>query len=248
MNESTPPESLYGNVPVAPVAKAPTLLEQVVAVFTEPEALFKRLEATPVWGGALVLMTVLNTVVSVLWARKVDVDAMLRPMMEANPKIPAESIDNIIAMQGKMILPFSVLGGLLGLAIVSLVMALVYWVISSWTAEGRKPSYRQAFSATVVSGLVATPKFVLLGIICALKNIGGAKPDALSPTSLGFYLAPDSVKLHAFFNTMDLFTFASLFILFLAARHTMRLKVSGAALCVAVSALLMIALPVLGAR
>ena len=248
MSESNPSESLYGSESAPPKVKAPSLLEQLVGVFTEPGALFSRLEATPVWGGALVLLTALNTAVAVLWALRVDVDAMLRPMLEANPKIPAESIDGIISMQTKMILPFSVLGGLLGLGVVSLILALVYWIVGSWTHEGRKPSYRQAFSATVVSSLVGAPKAVLLGIICSLKTIGGAKPDALSPTSLGFYLVPDSVKLHALFNALDLFTFASIFLIYVATRHTMRLKASGAAICAVIAALLMIALPVLGAR
>jgi hypothetical protein len=248
MSESNPPESLYGQEPAPPAVKAPDLMEQLVGVFTEPGALFTRLEATPVWGGALALLTALNTAVAVLWARRVDVDAMLRPVLEANPKIPAESIDNIIAMQGRMMLPFSVLGGLLGLAVVSLVLALVYWIVGAWTHEGRKPTYRQAFSATIVSSLVGAPKAVLLGIVCSLKAIGGAKPDALSPTSLGFYVVPDSVKLHAFFNALDLFTFASILLIYIATRRTMRLKASGAAICAAIAALLMIALPVLGAR
>jgi hypothetical protein len=248
MSDSNPSESLYGNAVPPPVVKPPSLMDQIIGVFTEPEVLFRRLAVTPVWGGALALLTILNTVVAVIWARRVDVDAMFRPMLERNPKIPSESIDRVIEMQGKMILPFSILGGLLGLAIISLVVALIYWIVSTWSHEGQKPTYRQVFSGTVVAGLVNLPKFLLLGIICGLKNFGGAKPDQLSPTSLGFYLAPENLRLHAFFNALDLFSLASLFILYLAARYTMRLKVSGAAVCVAIMALLTFVLPVLGAR
>jgi hypothetical protein len=248
MTESPSTESLYGNQPEPASLKPPSLLDQVTGVFTEPSALFSRLEATPVWGGALALLTVFNTVVGVIWALRVDVDAMMRPMLERNPSIPAERIDSIIAMNGKLILPFALLGGLLGFAVIGLVMALIYWIIARFTAEDRIPTYRQAYAATVVAALVNLPKFLLLGVICSLRTIGGAKPDALSPTSLGFYLAPESIKLQALFNAMDLFTFAGLAILFIAARRTLRLKPLGAFLCVAVAALAMIALPVLGAR
>ena len=242
-----PMEKLYGEEPPPPPVP-PTLLEQVVGVFSEPVALFQRLAVTPVWKGALILMTALNVVVTMLWARKVDVDAMIRPILERDPRIPVDNYDTIIAMQGKMILPFALVGALLALGLISLIMALVYWAIGRGTAERQPPSFPQAFSATVVSGLVLLPKLLLLGIICTLKNIGGAKPDALSPTSLGFYVVPESLKLQSIFNNLDLFTAAALFVLFLAARHTLRLRTQGAAACVAVAAAATFLLPLLGAR
>jgi len=57
MSEMAPSESLYGHEPPPLPLKAPHLWEQIVGIFTEPVALFKRLETTPVWGGALTLMT-----------------------------------------------------------------------------------------------------------------------------------------------------------------------------------------------
>ena len=242
-----PIEKLYGEEPPPPPVP-PSLLEQVVGVFSEPAALFQRLAVTPVWKAAMALMIVVNMVVTVLWARKVDVDAMIRPMLERDPRVPVDNYDTIISMQGKMILPFSLVGALLALPIICLVMALIYWGIGRATAERQPPGYPQAFSATVVAGLVLLPKLLLLGIVCALKNIGGAKPDALSPTSLGFYVVPESLKLQSIFNNLDLFTLASLFMVFLAARHTLRLRTQGAAACVAVAAAAAFLLPLLGAR
>jgi len=242
-----PIEKLYGEEPPPPPVP-PSLLEQVVGVFSEPAALFQRLATTPVWKGALSLMVAANLVVTVLWARKVDVDAMIRPMLERNPRIPVDNYDAIISMQSKMILPFALVGALLALPLISLIMALIYWAIGRGTAERQPPSFPQAFSATVVAGLVLLPKLLLLGIVCTLKNIGGAKPDALSPTALGFFVVPDSLKLQSIFNNLDLFTFAALFMVFLASRHTMRLRTQGAAACVAVAAAATFLLPLLGAR
>ena len=248
MSVEAPRESLYGeDKPVAVVAP-PSLLDQVTGVFTDPVALFKRLSVTPVWWGALGLLTALNLVVSVIWASRVDVDAMLRPMLERNPKVSAEALEAAIAFQTHAMLPFAILTGLFALALLSLVVALLYWGLGQVTAEDRPPSYAEAFSATVVSGLVGLPKVLMLGLVCALRNIGGARPDALSPTSLGFYLVPESLKLQALFNGLDLVNLASFLMVYLAARHAMRLKVSGALLCAGLAAALTLGLPILGAR
>ena len=239
------PDSLYGTQPPPVPEPAPGLLDQVVGVFTEPVALFKRLAATPVWGGALALLTAFNLAVAVLWARKVDVDALLRPVLERNPRLNPEDLERILAIQARFTLPLAILGGLVGLTLFCLLMAWLYWLVGKATAEHHPPAFRQAFAATAVGALVGLPKAILLGIVCTLRNIGGTKPDALSPTALGFYVAPDGIRLHAFFNTLDLFTFAGLLMVFLAARHAMRLKVAGAVLCTAIAAVVMLGLPVL---
>jgi len=241
-------ESLYGSEPPPVPGQAPGLLEQVVGVFTEPVALFKRLAVTPVWAGALALLSAANLVVTVIWAKRVDMDAMIRPMLERNPRIRPEDYDRIIEMQGKFTLPFGILFAIIGLGVVCLITALLYWLVGKWTAEDQPPSYRHAYAATVVSSLVSLPKALLLAVVCALRNLGGARPDALSPTALGFYVVPEGIKLQALFNSLDLFNFAAMVMLFLAARHTLRLKVSGAALCAALLAVLMIGLPALFAR
>ena len=248
MTEPASEDSLYGNAAPPVLDPGPGLMDQLVGVFTEPAALFKRLAVTPVWAGALILLSAANLVVAVIWAHRVDADAMFRSILERDPRVHPESYDTAIAIQSKMLMPMSIVSGLLGLAVICLIMAFLYWLIGLRTGEQRPPSYREAFSATVVSSLVALPKTVLLGIVCGLRNFGGARPDALSPTSLGFYLAPDSLKLQAWYNNLDLFNFAMLFMLFLAVRHTMRLKVAGAVACTATAAFLMLVLPVLFAR
>lgn len=248
MEPYPPNESLYGNQPEPPAPVAPGLMDQLTGVFTEPGALFDRLRATPVWGGALGLLLVANAVVTVLWALRVDVDAMLRPVLEANPKIPPERIDDIIRMQAKFMLPVGLPVGLVFMVLTFLLSALVYWLVAKGTAEGERPGYVQAFSAVTVSSLVGLPRAILLAIICGLRNFGGATPDALSPTSLGFYLAPDQPKLHALYNSMDLFTFATLALTWIAARRTLRLNAAGAAICTAWMGLLTIVLPLFRAH
>ena len=56
------------------------------------------------------------------------------------------------------------------------------------------------------------------------------------------------MKLHALLYTLDLFFIAEAVLLFLAARHTMRLKTISAASCVLITLVLGIGLRVLGAK
>jgi hypothetical protein len=249
MTELTPSEGLYGHAPQGqPNAPAPGVLEQVVGVFTEPVALFKRLAAAPAWKGALGTTMAFSVVTTIVWGLKVDVDAMIRPILEANPSLSADQVDKAIEMQSKFIVPGGVVGVLLGLPLFLLLASLIYWLIGKATAEGEKPSFPHALSATAVSGLFMLPHALLVILMCLVKPINGLTPEKITPTSLGYFVAVEGVKLHAFLYRMDLFTLGSLVLLFLAARHTMRLKVEGALACAGVSAMLAIVLPSLFAR
>lgn len=108
------PETLFNEQPEAPKPKAPGLLEQIAGVFTDPIALFRRLNQTPTWGWALGAILVSAMVLTMVWAMKVDADEMLRPILERNPQITSAQIDTIIDMQKKFILPFSALGVIFG--------------------------------------------------------------------------------------------------------------------------------------
>lgn len=238
---------LYGEAsgePV-PVASAPGLLDQVTGLVTEPVALFQRLRTTPVWKGALALTVVVTLGMTVAWGLKVDVDAMLRPVLEQNPNIAPEQLDKIIEMQGKFLLPSGIIGVLLMIPLFTALLAWFYWLIGKVTAEGEAPSFQQALSMTVVPGLAALPKLLLATVMCLVKPINGLTPDKVTPTSLGYFLTVESPKLQAFLFRFDLFTLATLALLFLAARHTLRLKASGAAFCTGLAGFLMLVLPAL---
>lgn len=250
MTEPEARESLYGNEPVPPAPQPPSLMDQAAGVFTEPVTLFQRLRATPVWGGAFALLLLLNAAVTLIWGARVDLDAFLRPMLEKNPKMTAEMIDHAIAgSSNKIIMIFGTIQMLVAVSVVFLLLALVYWIVAKVAPEEAGPrTYRQAFSATVVSSLVGLPKAVLLGIICALRTVGGLRPDQLSPTSLGFYLVPENPKLYALYCNLDLFTLAALGVTWLALRHTLRVKAGGAWAAVVILAAFMVGLPVLLAK
>jgi len=245
---SDPNPSLYGEQPQAPKPPAPGLLDQIVGVFTSPSELFERLHVSPSWGWALGALTTAGVILTVIWGLKVDVDEMLRPILERNPQIQSAQIDTIIDIQKKFILPFGVLGALFGTAVVVLLAALLYWLVGKSMAEGEKPSYVQALSAATVPGLVRLPYVLLIAVICLVRPIGGLTPEKIAPTSLGYFLHVDSLKLHALLYSLDLFFVAEIVLSYLALRKVTRLKTSGAILCVAVAVIVAIGGRVLGAR
>jgi hypothetical protein len=245
---SEQPTSLYGDQPERPKPKAPGLLDQLVGVFTSPVDLFQRLNKAPSWGWALGAIIVGSLIITVIWGLKVDVDEMLRPILERNPQLQSSQIDMAIEMQKKFILPFSILAALFGPACVMALVGLFYWLIGKGLSEAEAPSYPQALSAAIVPSLVKLPFILLVAIICLMRPIGGLTPDKIAPTSLGFFLHVDSLKLQALYYSLDLFFLAEAVLAYLALRYLMRLKPLGALICVLVPLALSIGLRVLGAR
>ncbi len=245
---SDQPESLYGHQPEPSRPPAPGLLDQIVGVFTAPVELFQRLSKAPSWGWALGVLIAFALVITVAWGLKVDVDEMLRPILERNPQVQSSQIDMIIEMQKKFILPFSILGALFGTAAAMALVALFYWLIGKALPEDEAPSYPQALSAAVVPALVKLPQMLLIVVICLVRPIGGLTPDKIAPTSLGYFLHTESLKLQAFFYTLDLFYLAEAVLTYLALRHLVRMKTVGALLCVLLPMAFGIGLRVLGAK
>ncbi|MBI4911866.1 MAG: YIP1 family protein [Acidobacteria bacterium] len=244
-----PNPSLYGDEP-APATKpvAPGLMDQFIGVFTEPVTLFKRLAAAPSWAWAVGLGVALALTVSVIWGLRVDVDAMLRPILERNPQLSADQIDAAIGIQRKFILPFSVLGSLIGIPVITAIVALVYFLVGKGLSEGEPASFEHAMSAAAVPGLVMVPHSLGVLVMCMVREVGGATPDKLAPTALGFFLHAEAPKVQALFNLMDPFVIASWVMTWLATRHLMGMKVSGATLCTALVVLFGVGGRLLGAR
>jgi hypothetical protein len=246
MNEQ--PTSLYGDQPEGPKSQAPGLMDQIVGVFTGPVDLFQRLNRAPSWGWALGLLMVGSLVITVIWGLRVDVEEMLRPILERNPQIQSSQIDMIIEMQKKFILPFGILGVVFGIPAVMALVALFYWLIGKALPEGEAPSYPQALSAAVVPSLVKLPHMLLLAVICLVRPIGGLTPDKIAPTSLGYFLHVESVKLQALYYGLDLFYLAEAGLAYLALRYLVRMKTAGALICVLIPLAVSVGMRILGAK
>jgi len=252
MSES---DSLYGSSE-NPEAPTPTpvpapglgLLDQFIGIFTEPVETFKKLNTAPAWIWALVLIILVNLVVVGIWGFKVDVDAMLRPGFEANPKMTQEQMDQVISFMEKFFPYIVILQTLIIIPIAVFCMSLIYWLIGRSTAEDERPSYVHALSATVVPGLVMLPHSLLILAMAFLRPVGGLTPEKLTPSSVGFFVNAANPKVHALLYALDPFTLGGFVLGFLAFRHTMRMKTGGAIACTVLAVLITVGFRILGAK
>jgi len=246
MSES---ESLFGSNE-KPEAKPPAmgLMDQFVGLFTEPIETFKKLQTSPAWVGALVVLIFTSLVVAGVWGFKVDVDAMLRPGFEANPKMTQEQMDQVISFMEKFFPYIAIVQTLFIIPIAVFFMALINWLIGKAAADSEPPSYVHALTATVVPSLVMVPHSLLILVMTFLRPVGGLTPEKLTPSSVGFFVNVANPKLHALLFALDPFTIGSLVLGFLAFRHTMRLKTSGAIACTALAMLFTLGFRILGAK
>lgn len=250
MSES---ESLYGSnenpeTPTPPPAPALGLMDQFIGIFTEPVETFKKLHKAPAWIWALVVLVLVNLVVVGVWGFKVDVDAMLRPGFEANPKMTQEQMDQILSFMEKFFPYIVIVQTLILVPIAVFVMSLIYWLIGRSTAEDERPSYVHALSATVVPGLVMLPHSLLILAMVFLRPVGGLTPEKLTPSSVGFFVNAANPKIHALLYALDPFTLGGFVLGFLAFRHTMKMKTGGAIACTTLAVLIAVGFRILGAK
>jgi hypothetical protein len=228
-------DQLYGDQTPLAKAKAPSLLEQIEGVFTAPRALFDRLSQTPSWVPAFFVMIGSVVVVTAIWGSRLDMEGFLRPIMERNPNATADQIDKGIEFMSKFGPWIFTIQALFVVTAVIFFTALLYWLIGMGTAESEKPGYTKSLIATVVPLLVMLPHSLLTILLIFIKGVGTLTPEKIPPTSVGYFVHIESPKLSALLYNMDVFAIASWVLIYLAARHTMRLKPLGAGLCTAAS-------------
>jgi len=235
-------QSLYGESDTAEAEqiKALSLADQISGVFSEPVELFKRLSLRPQWVGALLLLTALAVVFAITWANRVDkLDFIALQFERVQLQLSADQLERAIEMQAKLMPTFAVLGSLIGTPIVVFFSGLIYWAVGLISKEDAqwRPTYFHGVVVASIPMLVTVP-CTLLGILMALlRPVGILRPDQLVPSSLGFWIQPDNPKLSVLFGSLDLFILAQYVIIYFAAKHALRAKTWGAALCVILSLL-----------
>jgi hypothetical protein len=237
-----PQTSLYGEdkPEISQVEKPQGVLDQFVGIFTEPVAVFRRLRIAPSWVGALVLTILVALFATLTWAAKVDMEAAAKRQIDVVERffpMPPAEVDKALekaATQGK---PFvsSSLNVVLGVPFVLLIMSGILFAFSRFGGEAEDVTFKHAWAATTVHGLAMVPISLLAGIMCLLRNVGGAPSFAsLAPTTLAFWIQPENPWLRGLLAVVDPFYFFSFVALYLAARYTMRLKTWATVLLMAI--------------
>lgn len=228
MNPGTEsPDSLYGpDSPQPPVAAAPTpgLLDQIVGIFSSPIELFESMRPAPKWMGALLLMAALGLALSLIWAVRADFEVLIREAMERRGQPVPDGLESIAALQRKFAIFGSIGAIVLGVPLATAASAGVLRLISEHATEDELPTFQQCIAADVIPTLVKLPQALLLLAAVSFREIGGATPDKLIPTSLAFWIHPESVKVVALLTWADPFALAYGAMYVLSLRYMLRFK------------------------
>lgn len=231
----SPTPSLYGSDPggsPAQAVKPQGVLDQLIGLFTEPTVVFQRLRQAPSWLPALLLFLGVALFASVIWAAKVDQVAMTERRFEVmeqafGMQIPAEAMDKALDQVQTAKQPYlgAILGTLFGMPFGYLIFGAILFAFAKFGSEDETLTFGHAMAATTVHGLVALPIPLLAGLMALLKEVGGAASYAsLAPTTLSFWLQPENPWVRGAMAVVDPFYLFSFVTLYLAGRHTLRLK------------------------
>jgi len=235
-----PKQSIYGNAE-ANAAAAPKpigLVEQIQGVFSEPVKLFGRLSERPQWMGALLLHAALMLVFTIAWVIGLDTIGFMAAQIENSPRqMSSDQMQQAIEMGAKAMPVFAPLGGLFGALFFTFLLGAIYWVLGLASREDQqwRPTYQHGLVVASVPALATIPYSLLGTLMASIGDIGILRPDQIVPSSLGYWVEPESPKLAMLCCSLDVFQLFQYVVIFLAAKHAMRSKHWGAALCVAVA-------------
>lgn len=239
------PTPLPASIAIGP---APDLFDQVASLFIDPIGLFHRLREHPRWGRVTILGATLGMAVAAIWCLKVDLDGLLRPMLERAPNVTPSQVEFLIGFQTRFLWPIALLGeglgGPLGIALSALMAWGLAWALPE-TAE--RPTYRQSLSLLATLELVFTVQMLLCGVLAATRPVGATRLEALSPASVGYFVHGATPRMAALLHQINAFTVVHLALLYLGMRTTLRARPLGAALMVALN-LVFLAMGILFAR
>jgi hypothetical protein len=171
---------------------------RITGVLFSPGATFKDIARKPSWLVPMVIMVILNLGVTALIVKKLDWATMIRNQIESSSaasQLTEEQKEQRIAVGAKFAPTIAWVAGVLGIPVVTLVMALVC-MLGFNLLKGAGIKFGTAF-AIVVHALVPTMlAFILTGIILYLKPADEINPDParMAATSLAAFLPSTAPK------------------------------------------------------
>ncbi len=191
---------------------------RITGVLFSPGATFEDIARKPSWLAPMVILMILNLGVVGLVVKKLDWSTVIRNQIESSPRasqLTEEQKDQQVAL-GLKIAPYVAWGGgVLGIPILSLVVALVYWLGFN-LMKGAGLKYSTAFGITAHALVPTALAFILTGIILYLKPAADINPDPsrMAATSLAAFLSSTAPKwLVAIGGSLEIFWLWSLALL-----------------------------------
>lgn len=212
--------------PAVPAAEAPiSPVSAVVGTFSRPSETFRRLVARPTWWLPLVLIIASTAAAWFVVSPKMDMDRTIRESIEKRAEksgrtIPPEAINRRVEMSKKLMPVFFAAVVVAG-AVVFFFAALVLWgSAKAMGAEARYPQllaiWGHAGLPSVLGALLAIPIFMQLPDASLTQDA----VQQVVKSNVGAFLDPSApAALRAFAGSIDVFSFAMLFLLVLGIRR-----------------------------
>jgi hypothetical protein len=195
------------------MAMEDTSIGRLLGALVSPAKTFRSLAERPTWGAALLVLLVASGAVAFVVGMRTDYrDVIVQSAKEKGRDVDEAQLEPAINMMQKAGPAIAAVSAPVVIALVSLLAALIYWVV--FKLLGADFSYKSSFAVSLHAGLP--------GVISALLTL----PVILSRTSLGYadvksgtflqsnlaFLAPENAKawLVALYASADFFSLWSL--------------------------------------
>lgn len=208
-----------------PAEAAISPISAVVGTFTRPSETFRRLVARPTWWLPLLLAIVATVGVWPIAVQKMDMDRTIRESIEKRAEksgrtLAPEMVNRQVEI-GKKMMPVIFGGTVAASAVVFFVLALVLW--GSAKAMGADARYKQLLA---IWGHASLPNLlkVILAVPIYLQLPDGSLTqegaEQVVKSNVGAFLDPSApAALRSFASSLDIFSFAVLFLLVLGIRR-----------------------------
>ena len=218
MNESAP------TAPVTPAAEAVSPVGAIVGTFSKPSETFGRLLARPTWWLPLVLGVLATAAILLVTTPKIDLERTIREAIEKRAERTGQTVSSdVVARQVEAVkrMQPAFLGIGIGVSAVAFfVLGAVLW--GAARAMGAEARYAQLLAIwahaslpNLAAALVAIPVFASL----ADASVSQAQAQSLVASNVGAFLPESSpAPLRSLLGSLDVFSFATLFLLILAFR------------------------------
>jgi hypothetical protein len=187
-------------------------VSNLLGLYTGPGEAFRSIVARPQIVAPLIVMVALSVLFTGIWLAKVDPVEFMKAQIEQSGRadqIPADRLDDIVAMQSKMMKYFgwggAVLGGPITVVVLGGLFLLIYRFVYGADLRFMQSMAVVVFSFVAVS-LVTTP---LLLATFALKGDWNLRPDEVLQANLSLVVDKAAIAkpLFTLLQSLDLFTF-----------------------------------------
>lgn len=179
-------------------------LARVAGVFASPGPTFASIARRPGWVLPLVISTVLSIAATAAIVPRIDFEAAVRERIAARSQsIPEDRVEQIVATQKKFGGFFGYVSALLAPTLITLVLALVFWL--AFKAFGWEMAFRQSFGVTAHALLPSIfSSMLLIFFATRLDLINPADMSDLAHSNLGLLVDRHANPvLHSLLGSVD---------------------------------------------